>query len=80
MKVSTCRYQWQKEIYSPKLTKYYGGKMYIFSFYKFGIIFDFREEPKIEFCESYEMKRQAEYCKEICDYCKQQLTNIKNKN
>jgi hypothetical protein len=36
------KYNWTKDCYKPSFQRFYNGKMWSFSIYKYGVTFDFR--------------------------------------
>lgn len=42
MRINFNKYNWTKDCYKLRCNKFYDGKMINFSFYKYGVTFDFR--------------------------------------
>ena len=42
MRINFNKYNWTKDCYKPSCNRFYGWKIINFSFYKYGVTFDFR--------------------------------------
>lgn len=46
-KVTFSKYDWSRSCYYPSFRKYWSGKIWSFSIYKYGIMLDFRDNFQI---------------------------------
>ena len=46
-KVTFNKYNWSRSCYKPSFNKYWSGKIWNFSIYKYGITLDFRGDFKL---------------------------------